>query len=224
MGETSTSRLLISKLLLNNFNLKPNSECPVAKMLVVTKPISTSATTSPTYKKAYSIHTNQAFITTAVIQLIDKTRQVQFSLNMKNKRPRKTIGDAKYYHSTSFEILLHIMREVRHFSRIFLLLFLPVGEQMIQSLQYESQHDQTQKTFSSQTPQWSTASLEKRSCCRGSQSPPFPLFASSGGSPLLRRGESKDWESQLDITNFQIIVCVKLHFYNYHLKKGMTKT
>ena len=50
---------------------------------------------------------------------------------MKNKRPRKTIGDAKYYHSTSFEILLHIMREVRHFSRIFLLLFLPVGEQMI---------------------------------------------------------------------------------------------
>ena len=49
---------------------------------------------------------------------------------MKNKRPRKTIGDAKYYHSTSFEILLHIMREVRHFSRIFLLLFLPVGEQI----------------------------------------------------------------------------------------------
>ena len=145
MGETSTSRLLISKLLLNNFNLKPNSECPVAKMLVVTKPISTSATTSPTYKKAYSIHTNQAFITTTVIQLIDKTTQLQFSLNMKNKRPRKTIGDAKYYHSTSFEILLHIMREVRHFSRIFLLLFLPVGEQMIQSLQYESQHDRLGK-------------------------------------------------------------------------------
>ena len=89
----------------------------------------------------------------------------------------------------------------------------------IQSLQY----DQTQKTSSSQTPLWSTASLEKRSCCRGTWSPPFPLFTCSGGSPLLRRGESKDWESQWYITNLWIIVCVKLHInIIYYLKTILT--
>ena len=146
---------------------------------------------------------------------------------MKNKRPRKTIGDAKYYHSTSFEILLHIMREVRHFSRIFLLLFLPVGEQMINLKNTITPiwvaTWQAWKTSSSQTPLWSTASLEKRSCCRATWSPPFPLFTCSGGSPLLRRGESKDWESQWYITNLWIIVCVKLHInIIYYLKTRLT--